>query len=256
LQGDSGATGPTGPTGLIGPTGIAGATGATGAIGASGATGPNGLIGPTGLTGPMGVTGSVGATGAQGNVGSVGASGSTGATGSQGEVGATGSNGASGAQGSIGLTGATGPTGVAGVTRINYGSVFFSSVIQGNAGTSQSSLAFGSFKAGKNYLVHIHFDTYNLTKNLLTYPLMLDVAATGATPTMRTTYTVSNGSYWVSGAKQDEVIVSAEVILDGTNVLSNYQLVGTLTCGTSTSAFAVTLSGKYSSIEVTELVQE
>ena len=264
VQGPQGSPGSAGLVGPPGQRGDAGLQGLSGAVGLRGETGSAGSIGPAGVKGIAGPNGLAGATGTPGLLGAQGAQGAQGAPGvpgnpgSQGMQGSAGIQGSAGSSGSIGLTGATGPsgpTGASGVNRIKYGAVSFASVIQGAAGTSQASNPFGSFQPGKNYFVHIQFDTFNATKNLLTYPLMLEMSVIGASPQMRTTYVVANGSYWVGASKQDEVIVSADLLVDGSAVTTSYQLVGTLTCGAVTTVFAVTLSGNYTSTEISELTQ-
>jgi hypothetical protein len=73
------------------------------------------------------------------------------------------SSGSTGAQGPKGDTGATGPqgpkgdTGTAGSLNINYGALTFVSLINGVAGSSAVSSQFGTFVAGKSYLLDVSF---------------------------------------------------------------------------------------------------
>lgn len=256
---------------LRGPQGVAGATGSSGSngndgrnavsaasiAGAQGLAGPAGAKGETGAAGVKGDTGPAGAAGlpgAQGPVGPGGAAGATGSNGAPGPAGATGSNGAPGPQGSPGNTGATGTAGsigAAGATGPSSaftGAISFANVIQGVAGSSQSSNFFGSFQAGKSYVVRISIETFNAAKLVSTYPLSLVISASGAAPVLWTFYSVANGSFWDAGATQDKVTLVAEVAIDGSATASSYGLVATVTCGLNTGSFPISLSGKHLSI--------
>lgn len=241
---------------LRGPQGVAGATGSSGSNGSDGrnAVSAASITGAQGLAGPAGAKGETGAAGVKGDVGPVGASGPAGATGpagAGGAAGATGSNGASGPQGSPGNTGATGTAGSIGATGPSSaftGAISFANVIQGVAGSSQSSNFFGSFQAGKSYVVRISIETFNAAKLVSTYPLSLVISASGAAPVLRTFYSVANGSFWDAGATQDKVTLVAEVAIDGSATASSYELVATVTCGLNTGSFPISLSGKHLSI--------
>jgi hypothetical protein len=193
------------------------------------------------------LTGSSGSNGAQGISGIIGAAG---ATGDQGGVGPTGLTGSTGVAGIVGATGA------AGSSSTHYGSISFASVIQGAAGSSQPSYAFGSFLAGKSYKVRIQIDSYNATKNLLTYPLLPAISAQGAAPILWMSYSVHNGSYWISSAKQDQVALLIDLIIDGSNTATDFNLIATITCGSNTTAFAINLSGKYLATEVGQVAED
>ncbi|MCX6430828.1 MAG: hypothetical protein NTX12_07725 [Actinobacteria bacterium] len=159
-------------------------------------------------------------------------------------TGPSGANGATGASGAAGATGATGPSSA------GFGNIVFAGAIQGAIGAFQTSNSFGGFQARKSYVVRIQIETYNTTKNLATYPLSFSISAVGATPTVYSTYSISNGTNWISGAKQDEVKILAELAIDGSAVLTSYSFSVTVTCGATTTAFPLAISGKYLITEV------
>ncbi|MBI3428462.1 MAG: collagen-like protein [Actinobacteria bacterium] len=261
------------PISLRGPKGLTGAKGADGSDGldgksssSAGSIGPQGIAGPVGPRGEPGTPGSIGPTGPAGAIGAVGAAGSpgpagasgspgiAGAAGPQGSPGATGSPGSAGATGGIGLTGApgaSGPSGPAGTagsigpSSAYQGGISFASNIQGVLGSSQVSDAFGTLAAGKSYVFRVQIHSYNAGQLLLTYPLAFNVAAQGATPIISFSYSVANGSHWVSSTKREQVNIFADISIDGSAVISSYSLAITITCGTNTTSFPLTLSGSY-----------
>ena len=248
---------------LRGPKGVAGAKGINGTNGvdgknssSAGSAGPQGIAGPIGPRGEAGVAGVVGPTGPVGAMGPIGgpgvpgANGTAGAAGSAGAQGPPGANGAPGSTGStggIGLTGATGPTGPSSAYQ---GGITFAGNIQGVSGTSQVSDAFGTLAAGKSYIFRIRVQSFNAAQLLLTYPLALTVSAQGASPTISYSYSVANGSLWVSAAKREEVTIFADISIDGSAVISSYSLTVTITCGTNTTSFPVVLAGNFVGILV------
>lgn len=242
-QGAAGAKGINGTNGVdgknsssagsAGPQGIAGPIGPRGEVGIAGAIGP---AGPTGIAGPMGPAGAPGTSGAAGLAG---------AAGTQGPPGANGAPGSAGATGGIGLTGATGPTGAAGPSNAFQGGITFAANIQGIAGTSQASDAFGTLAAGKSYVLRVQIRSYNVAQQLLAYPLALNVSAQGASPIISSSYSVANGGRWVSAAKREEVTVFADISIDGAAVVSSYSLIVTITCGTNTTSFPLVLDGNF-----------
>lgn len=110
------------------------------------------------------------------------------------------------------------------------------------------SCFFGSFAAGKSYLVRINIEPFNAAKLVSTYPLSLVISASGAAPVLWTSYSVANGGFWIAGATQDKVSLVAEVVIDGSATVSSYELVATVTCGLNTGSFPISLSGKHVSI--------
>lgn len=243
------AAGAQGLTGSTGPKGEQGAQGVAGPAGPKGETGPAGSAGASGLPG---ATGSPGSSGSQGAQGAQGPQGSQGSSGGQGGPGAQGPQGAAGTNGAVGPTGATGP---AGSSSAIYGSVTFASPIQGAIGTAQTSSNFGTFEAGKSYLVRIQIQTFNVDRLISTYPLAIDVSALGAAPSRSVSYVVSNGSSFNLSTRRDDVSVTAEVILDGSQVVNSYALSISVTCGANTSSFPVTLTGRYHAILVGQVTQ-
>ena len=238
--GAQGLTGAIGPKGEQGPQGIPGVAGAVGLKGEAGETGPPGASGASGSNGAQGVSGPQGVQGANGAVGPVGPSGSVGAT---------------GPAGAIGATGPTGPTGATGPSHAWYGLVNFTSPIQGVIGSAQTSSNFGAFEAGKSYVVRIRIQTFNIDRLILSYPLSLDITTQGATPSLSVAFAVSNGSSFTLSVRRDEVTINAEVILDGSQVVNPYSLSATITCGSNTGSFPITLIGNYHAILVGQVTQ-
>jgi hypothetical protein len=254
-----------GPKGQVGPNGSNGTDAkpgahviAAGAQGLTGATGPKGEQGTQGIQGVAGPAGSKGEAGATGAAGSSGASGSIGATGSsgpQGSVGSQGANGNSGANGSVGPAGPPGAVGATGPSNAIYGPISFVFPIQGVVGTAQTSSNFGTFEAGKSYIVRIQIQTFNIDGLSSGYPLTLDVVTQGASPTRSVSYVVSNGSSFELSTIRHDVSITAEVILDGSQVAASYALSVTLTCGINTTPFPLTLMGRYHAVVVGQVTQ-
>lgn len=269
LYGPKGKSSWPNPISLRGPQGVAGAKGVNGTNGvdgknssSAGSTGPQGIAGPIGPRGEVGITGAIGPagpTGAAGPMGPAGAPGATGAAGlagaagTQGSPGANGAPGSAGATGGIGLTGATGAAGATGPSNAYQGGITFAGNIQGVSGTSQVSDAFGTLAAGKSYIFRVRIQSYNAAQLLLTYPLALTVSAQGASPTISYSYSVANGSLWISAAKREEVTIFADISIDGSAVVSSYSLTVTITCGTNTTSFPVALAGNFVGILVGQI---
>ncbi len=240
--GAQGLTGATGPRGEQGPQGIPGVAGPSGAKGESGPPGPSGATGISGSNGPQGPTGPQGPAGPAGAQGPQGPAGGTGAPGGSG---APGANGAVGPAGASGATGPTGPAGATGPSQVLYGALSFPSPIQGAIGSSQSSSSFGTFEPRKSYVVRIQIQTFNVDRLVTAYPLAFDVVAQGATPLISYSYIISNGSSFNASTRRDDVSIAAEVVVDGSQVATSYSLVLTVNCGTNTTSFPVTLTGRY-----------
>ena len=215
-----GTTGPVGPSGVDGKNGSsANATaGSTGATGSSGSQGPAGSTGLAGSTGPAGATGAAGPTGL------------TGATGATGETGAAGATGASGA--SVPVT-------------ISTGSITFASLINGIAGTSSNSNAFGSFLAGKIYLVDVLIYATNL--DAISYPLKIAFTSSSGSPTISATYLVSYGSSYRTSSARPENSIIAKVLVNASAVEATSSLITTVTCGAQTggSSQKLTVAGDF-----------
>jgi hypothetical protein len=215
-----GTTGPVGPSGVDGKNGSS----ANATAGSAGATGSAGSQGPAGSTGLAGSTGPAGATGAAGPTGLTGAAGATG------ETGAAGATGASGA--SVPVT-------------ISTGSITFASLINGIAGTSSNSNAFGSFLAGKIYLVDVLIYATNLDSN--SYPLKIAFTSSSGSPTISASYLVSNGSSYRTNSLRPEYSIIAKVLVNASAVEATSSLIATVTCGAQTGGTTqkLTVSGDF-----------
>jgi hypothetical protein len=222
--------GPQGPAGVAGADGKNASAGSVSA-GASGAAGPQGPQGPAGPAGPKGETG---ATGLQGPAGPAGSN-----TGTVGPAGPKGDTGATGAQGPKGDTGA------AGAVNINYGAITFGSLISGVAGSSSVSSQFGTFVAGRSYVIDVLI--YATNADVPPYSLKVAFAASNGSPSITTKYIVADGSSYRSSASKNEYSIYAKVIVDGSTVANNFALTATVTCGepTSTNSAKLTVNGDY-----------
>jgi hypothetical protein len=216
--------GPQGPTGTAGTDGKNGTSGAVSA-GTAGAAGPQGPAGPAGPKGETGATGPAGPAGSN--------------TGTAGPAGPKGDTGATGAQGPKGDTGA------AGAVNINYGALTFGSLINGVAGSSAVSSQFGTFVAGRSYVVDVLI--YATNADVPPYSLKVAFAASSGSPTIATKYIVADGYSYRSSASKAEYSIYAKVIIDGSSVANNFGLTATVTCGepTSTNSAKLTVNGDY-----------
>ena len=239
LTGASGSNGATGATGDRGLTGASGSTGATGATGLKGDSGAAGAAGVTGLTGSAGAAGSAGITGAKGDTGDTGAAGITGAKGDTGLTGLTGTNGAAGG---------TGATGAAGISNAKSSAITFTGNLAGNAGSTKASELFGTFNAGKSYVVRILINTYDANSTVFTYGLGLALSASGDSPIISSVYSVIYGSIY-SGGNRSTVAIVADVVLNGAATTNSYSLIATLTSGANGGA-SISVSGMSTQILV------
>ena len=224
------------PVSLRGPQGPAGIAGSDGknASTSSVSAGAAGAAGPQGPAGPAGPKGETGATGPQGPAGPAGSN--------------TGTTGPAGPKGDTGATGAQGPkgdTGAAGAVNINYGALTFGSLINGVAGSSAVSTQFGTFVAGRSYVVDVLI--YATNADVPPYSLKVAFAATSGSPTIATKYIVADGYSYRSSASKTEYSIYAKVIIDGSSVANNFGLTATVTCGepTSTNSAKLTVNGDY-----------
>jgi hypothetical protein len=224
------------PVSLRGPQGPAGIAGSDGknASTSSVSAGAAGAAGPQGPAGPAGPKGETGATGPQGPAGPAGSN-----TGTAGPAGPKGDTGATGAQGPKGDTGA------AGAVNINHGALTFGSLINGVAGSSAVSTQFGTFVAGRSYVVDVLI--YATNADVPPYSLKVAFAATSGSPTIATKYIVADGYSYRSSASKTEYSIYAKVIIDGSSVANNFGLTATVTCGepTSTNSAKLTVNGDY-----------
>ncbi len=254
LTGASGSNGATGATGDRGPTGLTGASGSTGATGLTGASGSTGAMGATGLKGDSGAAGAAGVTGLTGSAGAAGAAGITGAKGDSGDTGAAGITGAKGDTGLTGLTGTngaaggTGATGAAGISNAKSSAITFTGNLAGNAGSTKASELFGTFNAGKSYVVRILINTYDANSTVFTYGLGLALSASGDSPIISSVYSVIYGSIY-SGGNRSTVAIVADVVLNGAATTNSYSLIATLTSGANGGA-SISVSGMSTQILV------
>ena len=221
------------PVSMRGPQGPAGAAGSDGKNGSAGSVsaGTAGPAGPQGPAGPAGPKGETGATGPQGPAGTN--NGTTGPAGPKGDTGATGAQGPKG------------DAGAAGAVNINYGALTFGSLINGVAGSSAVSSQFGTFVAGRSYVVDVLI--YATNADVPPYSLKVAFAASSGSPTIATKYIVADGYSYRSSASKAEYSIYAKVIIDGSSVANNFGLTATVTCGepTSTNSAKLTVNGDY-----------
>jgi Collagen triple helix repeat (20 copies) len=213
--------------------------GATGSTGATGSAGASGLIGPRGLPG---------ATGERGATGPSGATGSNGLPGTAGTNGLPGTAGAPGTPGTAGATGATGPAGSSGTVFASQSSITFADQLAGSSGSTTSSEAFGSFEAGKSYVVRVLISSFDVNKVATSYGIGLTVTASTGSPGISSSYVVSTGTVY-SGSNRITISIIADIVLNGISVATPYSLVATLTSGATVGA-SITANGSYTKIQV------
>ena len=245
VTGDVGAAGDKGAQGEKGDKGATGSTGATGSAGLPGAAGAAGAKGNDGANGSSGATGPAGTQGAAGASGTAGASGAQGAQGIKGDAGVAGAVGAQGVQG---VKGDVGNAGVAGISVGNQSTITFDGPLTGTAGSTKSSAAFGTFLAGKNYVLRILISTYDMNQSISNYGLGFAIATTAGTSSVSTSYLVMNGSQYSAG-NRIYISVVADIVLNGTSNAEPYSLVVTLTSGANGGA-SISASGTFTKIEV------
>ena len=229
------------PTSLRGPVG---ATGPAGADGKNGAT-ANSVAGATGPAGPAGPKGDTGAPGPKGDAGATGATGATGPAGSGG-----GSVGPKGDTGATGPAGPKGDTGTAGSVSAISGEITFPNLLSGTAGSTAVSSTFASLAPGKKYILDVLIYATNSDTDV--YPLKVSFAASTGSPTITTKYIVMRGSSYRTSSSRTEYSIFAKVIVDGSAVVSAFELAATVTCGSTTSfdAARLTIAGDYVGQEV------
>uniref|UniRef100_UPI0040491C39 hypothetical protein n=1 Tax=Candidatus Planktophila sp. TaxID=2175601 RepID=UPI0040491C39 len=215
---------------------------APGAPGATGTTGATGTAGAAGLIGPRGLPGTTGATGATGEKGATGAAGTNGLPGTAGPAGTPGIPGTAGAPGAPGAPGSSG-TVVA-----SQSSITFADLLPGKSGSTTSSSAFGSFEAGKSYVVRVLISTFDVNQFAASYGIGLSISAGASAPGISVRYVVSTGTVY-SGSNIVTISIIADIVLNGASVTSPYSLIATLTSG-AVSASSISASGSYTKIQV------
>ena len=209
------------------------APGAPGSTGATGTAGAAGLIGPRGLPGINGEKGATGAAGTNGLPGAAGTNGLPGTAGTPGIPGTAGTPGAPGSSGSV---------------LASQSSISFADQLPGAAGSTTTSGAFGSFEAGKSYVVRILISTFDVNRIAASYGIGLSVAANGGAPGISASYVVATGSVY-SGSNRVTISIIADIVLNGVSVTTPYSLVATLTSG-ATGGASITASGSYTKIQI------
>ena len=128
---------------------------------------------------------------------------------------------------------------------ISTGSITFASLINGIAGTSSNSNAFGSFLAGKIYLVDVLIYATNL--DAISYPLKITFTASSGSPTISATYLVSYGSSYRTSSARPENSIIAKVLVNASAVEATSSLITTVTCGAQTggSSQKLTVAGDF-----------
>jgi hypothetical protein len=201
--------------------------------GATGTTGATGVIGPRGLPGPTGEKGATGAAGTNGLPGTAGTNGLPGAPGTA---------------GTPGTAGAPGANGISGTVLGSQSSITFASRLSGAAGSTTNSGVFGSFEAGKSYVVRLLISTFDANEVAASYGIGLSVAAGTGSPGISLSYIVSTGSVY-SGSNRITISIVADIVLDGASVTTPYSIVATLTSGATVGA-SIAASGSFTKIQV------
>jgi hypothetical protein len=118
-------------------------------------------------------------------------------------------------------------------------------LISGVAGSSAVSNQFGTFLAGKSYVLDVLI--YSTNTGIPPYSLTVTFAASAGSPSIATKYIVTDGFSYRSSVSKSEYAIYAKVIVDGSSVLNNYALTATVTCGETTSAASarLTVNGDY-----------
>jgi hypothetical protein len=189
-----------------------------------------------------------GATGDRGATGAAGTNGLPGAAGTNGLPGTAGAPGAAGTAGAPGTPGIAGAPGSSGTISGSQSSITFADQLLGTAGSPTSSDAFGSFEAGKSYVVRVLISTFDINKVAPSYGIGLSIAAEGGAPGISASYVVSTGSVY-SGSNRITISIVADIVLNGISVATPYSLVATLTSG-ATSGASITASGSFTKIQV------
>jgi hypothetical protein len=195
--------------------------GATGSTGSTGSTGASGLIGPRGLPGIAGDKGATGLTGAAGSAGT---------------------------PGTPGGTGPAGPAGSSGTVTGSQSSITFATSLSGAAGSTTNSEAFGSFEAGKSYVVRVLISTFDVNEVAASYGIGLSISAATGAPGISASYIVSTGSVY-SGSNRVTISIVADIVLNGISVTTPYSLVAKLTSGAPVGA-SISASGSFTKIQV------
>jgi hypothetical protein len=112
-------------------------------------------------------------------------------------------------------------------------------------GSSSNSNAFGSFLAGKIYLVDVLIYATNLDSN--SYPLKIAFTSSSGSPTISASYLVINGSSYRTTSLRPEYSIIAKVLVNASAVEATSSLIATVTCGAQTGGTTqkLTVSGDF-----------
>ena len=247
LQGPTGSAGAPGTTGTDGKNGSDGKTTAASTV--SGTPGTPGATGAPGAPGANGTPGTPGATGSPGAPGS-GSPGATGSPGSNGSPGTAGARGETGTAGSVGSKGETGTAGINGIVKAITGS-FTIGDINGIIGASNTGSVTG-FKATKCYVVRFNIYAYQPSDSSNYFlPMSLSFTATGGSPNVTANYSLAQGHSYRAGSTRYENSFIADVVLDGSAVVTDFGLTLTVVAGRSTATVElVKFVGSFIAMEV------
>ena len=236
------------PISLRGTAGIAGSDGKTGTPGVAGSDGKT-VTNTSTVSGTAGATGSTGATGLAGAAGSNGAAGETGAAGASGSAGPAGPPGPAGGTGATGAPGASGSPGVSGVTSVSMGTFSFINTLSGTADPSAQSDNFGSLLPGKKYSMHLNISGSKPSWGDFDTTLVLEVFCTAGSIPITTGYSVSSGKKYISPETFFAQNISADLVIDGSLVISPFNLFVKVTTA-QVILYEVVLSGYFAFTEV------
>jgi hypothetical protein len=183
--------------------------------------------------------------------GATGEKGATGAAGTNGLPGTAGTNGlpgTAGAPGAVGAEGPAGPAGSSGTVLGSQSSITFASRLLGTPGSTTNSEVFGSFEAGKSYVVRVLISTFDANNSAPSYGIGLSVSAVSGSPGISVSYVVST-AFVYSGSNRITISIVADIVLNGISVTTPYSLVATLTSGATSSA-SISANGSFTKIQV------
>ena len=121
--------------------------------------------------------------------------------------------------------------------------ITFAQQLHAGTGASVTSNAFGSFAAGKDYLVHLMI--YGVRANNDFVSLRITTYAVGGSPIIQTTYVVNDGAAFRTPNGENDSNLDVVITLDGSAVPTTYQLGVTIAALEDTSLDTVTFTGSY-----------
>jgi len=87
------------------------------------------------------------------------------------------------------------------------------------------------------------------------FSLSVEFTATGATPTMKKMYSISKALVWNGADELQGVSIIGEVSIEGSTAHSGYNLIATVTTGTSVGTHPLTLTGNFQKVEIGTVTQ-